>query len=398
MTNKLRHRVAIMDKPRFQKGISLIEVMVGLAIAMLLFLVISGVFMNFENQKRITSLSSDTQSSGVMAIFELEQAIRSAGAGIVSEDSFDCNPAKTFSYFRNIDATPAELSPVPGYGQYFVPAVITNNNSNGSDTLEIRVGAPVANSVPTELAQKIFKAEPNAEELIVKRGQGFPVGSVLMLVNGDTCAVVEVTDVPDPAQPNLMSIAPPTTITNTWNPSLAYKNTNNWPDFVKEGTYVYTPGPSTGMVFRTYSVNASGQLQVVNSKAGAATTTEVLVGDVVSFHAQYGVSSAAGVQDIANWVEPTGNFAPANLTADRAKQIKAIRLVIVMRSPKLEPANTTGTCVNNAGTNNGPCAWADTAADPSPLIDLSGDTNWHRYRYRTFQTIIPLRNTISTGV
>ena len=66
----------------------------------------------------------------------------------------------------------------------------------------------------------------------------------------------------------------------------------------------------------------------------------------------------------------------------------------MVRSSLLEKDNVTGTCTNNAGTNNGPCAWRDTATNPAPLINLSSDTNWQRYRYRVFETIIPLRNVI----
>ncbi len=403
---------------QISKGFSLVELMVGMTIALVMFLVIAHVFANFENQKRVTTLSSDTQSSGIMAIFEMEQAIRSAGAGIISPDTFDCAPANTFSYYTTAGPPPVTTTPVPGYGQFFAPVVITNGASNGSDTLEVRVGAPVANSVATEAVGGLSKfADP--ETLNVKRGLGFPVGTVLMIFgppvpssSDRNCAAVEVTAVPNPlTEPNVMSIAPAAS-GNTWNPTVAYRIANGWPEFAGNATsFVVAPGAIDdttgalgGMYFQTYTVNASGQLQVVKSKAGTANPTEVLVADVVRFHAQYGVSSAVGVQDIQKWVEPVQggsyetNWDFASLDTNKVKRIKAIRLVFVMRSPKLEPNNVTGTCTNNAGTNNGPCAWEDTAADKAPLIDLSDDPNWRRYRYRVFQTIVPLRNTIAAGV
>lgn len=400
------------------EGFSLIELMVGMTIALIMFLVIAYTFDNFENQKRRTTLSSDTQSSGVMAIFEIEQAIHSAGAGIISSDTFDCVPANTFSYYTTLGPPPVTTTPVPGYGQFFAPVVITNGASNSSDTIEVRVGAPVANSVATEAIGGLLKTGLAPETLNVRRGLGFPVGSVLLIFGPpDTasavrnCAVVEVTAVPDSNAPNVMSIAPAAS-GSTWNPTVAYRIANGWPDFAGSGTsYVYAPGSVDdatgtlgGMYFLTYTVNSSGQLQVAKSKAEIANTTEVLVADVVRLHAQYGVSSAVGVQDIQKWVEPVQggtyetNWDPASLDANKVKRIKAIRLVIVMRSPKLEPGNVTGTCTNNAGTNNGPCAWEDTVADVAPLIDLSADANWQRYRYRVFQTIVPVRNTIAAGV
>jgi type IV pilus assembly protein PilW len=41
------------------------------------------------------------------------------------------------------------------------------------------------------------------------------------------------------------------------------------------------------------------------------------------------------------------------------------------------------------------CAWAGDATSNAPLVNLStGHPNWDKYRYRVFETIIPLRNVI----
>jgi type IV pilus assembly protein PilW len=143
--------------------------------------------------------------------------------------------------------------------------------------------------------------------------------------------------------------------------------------------------------------------------AGAAAIN--LASGVVLMRAQYGVATT-GVADqsVDSWIEATDCTAAAgagwstkrdpiytNLcfpTAANVPLVKAIRIAVVVRSSLLEKDIVTGTCTNNAGTNNGPCAWRDTAANPAPLINLSADTNWQRYRYRVFETIIPLRNVL----
>jgi type IV pilus assembly protein PilW len=117
-----------------------------------------------------------------------------------------------------------------------------------------------------------------------------------------------------------------------------------------------------------------------------------LASGVVALKAQYGISNA-GSQQINAWVRATG-ATWATPSAANILRIKALRVAVVVRSSLLEKDNVTTTCTNNAGTNNGPCAWSDTAANPAPLIDLSADPNWQRYRYRVFETIIPLRNVI----
>jgi type IV pilus assembly protein PilW len=77
-------------------------------------------------------------------------------------------------------------------------------------------------------------------------------------------------------------------------------------------------------------------------------------------------------------------------------RIKALRVAVVARSQLREKEVITGvdmTCNNVSGSNaNGPCAWRDTTASPAPIIDLSADPDWQRYRYRVYETIVPLRN------
>jgi type IV pilus assembly protein PilW len=81
-------------------------------------------------------------------------------------------------------------------------------------------------------------------------------------------------------------------------------------------------------------------------------------------------------------------------TVANAPLVKAVRIAVVVRSSLLEKDNVTDVCNNNAGVNKGPCAWSDTASNPAPKIDLSADANWKRYRYRVYETIIPLRNVL----
>jgi type IV pilus assembly protein PilW len=86
----------------------------------------------------------------------------------------------------------------------------------------------------------------------------------------------------------------------------------------------------------------------------------------------------------------------AMTVADR-NRIKAVRVAIVARNGLQEKANVDGSTVCSSLTSTGPtgiCAWAGTANSPAPVIDLSNDANWQKYRYRVYETIIPIRNMI----
>ena len=56
-------------------------------------------------------------------------------------------------------------------------------------------------------------------------------------------------------------------------------------------------------------------------------------------------------------------------------------------------ASPTGLCAWDA-TSAAPAGSAPGTNFPAPVIDLSNDPNWQNYRYRVFETVIPLRNMI----
>ena len=74
--------ISPLSRNSLQRGVSLIETMVGMALGILVTLVITQVWGVFENQKQRTVSGSSAQASGLLALTELEQDIRSAGAGL----------------------------------------------------------------------------------------------------------------------------------------------------------------------------------------------------------------------------------------------------------------------------------------------------------------------------
>jgi type IV pilus assembly protein PilW len=129
------------------------------------------------------------------------------------------------------------------------------------------------------------------------------------------------------------------------------------------------------------------------------------VAGVVNLQAQYGISATANSNQVTQWVDATNSFTPAALALTPAlrNRIKAIRLAIITQNPKPEVAVVTNGCSSRtAASPTGLCAWPGvqiagpiTSIQAAPLVDLSnGDANWNRYRYRVYESIIPLRNII----
>jgi type IV pilus assembly protein PilW len=137
----------------------------------------------------------------------------------------------------------------------------------------------------------------------------------------------------------------------------------------------------------TYQLNANNEL-LMNGQP--------IVSEVVSLQAQYGISASPDSNQVNQWVNATGATWAAPTVTNR-NRIKAIRVAVILRNGLLEKEAVTTACSSTTAANpTGLCAWdatsaGPTIASPAPAVDLNaiGGPN---YRYRVFETIIPLRN------
>lgn len=363
------------------KGFSLVEIMVGMTVGLLSMLVITQMLAFFENQKRTTTAGSDAQENGLMALVNLEQALRSAGAGFANLSAFTCAPATTYSYVSTSASPP--LNP-------FFPVQITDGGSTGSDAIIIQTASNFLGSIPATITSPM---PLSSSVLNVSRTAGLTANDLILVSDGSgNCTLMQITS---------FNTASLTLVHNpggspSYNPSPI---PGGWPAY-GSGSTILDMGQ---MTTSTFSIDANNNLAVSTSQLGVAATPPVeLVTDIVSLQAQYGIA-AAGSQNVTAWVSATGATWAAPSATD-IKRIKAIRLVIVARSGKKETKNVTSTCTNTTGTvNNGPCAWTEITADPNPAPQINlayypdgitANPDWQKYRYKVYQTIIPLRNVI----
>ncbi len=322
-----------------QDGFTLVEIMVGLTIGMLASIVIMQVFSVFEAQKRTTTGTADAQTNGNIALYNIGRELQLAGYPLVAngepnvaDSAIEC----TTLTINGIADTPNRLSPV----------TITNA---GSDTVIIRYGNSLIGGIPTLITGV---GNPTANDLTLGSNFGCQPGDVTLVLNGANCSMSSIPQFASAVSPS--GILPQTV--NVTDTTGAVANANfsclgNW----NEVTYTANNG----------NLERDG----VPSVAG-----------VVNLQAQYGISATANSNQVTQWVDASGGTWGAPTVADR-NRIKAIRIAVVARNSKTEPENVTTTALN---------AWQG-----GPVIDLSAsDPNWQRYRYRVFETIIPLRNVI----
>ena len=325
--------------------------MVGLGIGMLATIIIIQVMSVFEAQRRTTSGSADAQTNGGIAMYNIARELQIAGYPLmpVEDSALECTTVT--GTLNGTAASPSRLSPV-AIADDVVGAGV---NASPSDTITIRYGTSAMGGVPTPIGGV---GAPTATDATVGTNFGCQAGDISLMTNGLACTLSTVS-----------AVAAATTIT------LADATAALGANLACMGSWNEI----------TYTVN-NGNLERngVPSVAG-----------IVNLQAQYGVSAIASSNQVTQWVNATGGTWSAPTVADR-NRIKAVRIAVVARNAKMEPTAVTAVCSSTtAAAPTGMCAWEGSAASPAPAVSLNaGDPNWAKYRYRVFETIIPLRNMI----
>ena len=331
-----------------QAGFGLVEIMVGLVIGLLTTLVIMQIFSAFEGQKRATTGSADAQTSGGVALFSITRDMQMAGYGLIpsTNSPLDCDPSPT---------TPAGVNLTP------VVIVDGGNAAGASDTVAIRYGTSPTGGVPTEIGA--LSAAPGTT-VTMTTNLGCRIGDLALITNGASCQIKTVTALTTPPD----------------NSGVILNDLGG----ILVGAQLACLG---GWTQSTYQV-VNGNLEVNGVPR---------VSGIVNLQAQYGVSATADSNQVTSWVDAvnnaTGNWAAPSV--DERKRIKTIRVAVVARNEQFEKEDVSAACSSTTDPSpSGVCAWAGSVDSPAPAIDLSSIDSWQRYRYRVFETIVPLRNVI----
>lgn len=364
--------------PASSSGFSLVEIMVGLVIGLLATMVIMQVFAVFEEQKRTTTGSSDAQTNGSMALYNIKRDVEMAGYGIPvfssANSPLKCTALPTFDHDASA-ATPA---------MDIFPVVITDGGA-GSDRVAIRYGRIQSGGIP-------LRVSVTGATAAVTNNMGCQADDWAIISSGSNCAMVKIA----PTLTALMSRTDWTQIPLASSPTVTSGSFACIGKYKKDPPYDDHSSPLEYL----YWVD-NGELVQGGNPATPGSGMPNGAG-IVSIQAQYGVSTVATNNQITQWVNATGAIWDASgaTWATNRNRIKAIRIAIVARSGGMEKTNVTNACSSTTAANpTGLCAWdatsaAPTIASPAPAIDLSADPNWQRYRYRVFETIIPLRSMI----
>ncbi len=366
-------RVAVRER-----GVTIVDVMVGMVIGLLAVIVISQVLLVSEGQNRTTTSGSDAQVNGALALYSMQRDIQMSGYGVAANPAaLGCTVRGTFGVTV---VTPFTLAPV----------VITPGASDGPDTIALLSSTKADYSLPIYVSEN----HPTASNFFVVRSSlGTAVGDLLVAIPqawdaANWCSLVAVTH---------DGVAPATSLSATNIPH-ATGGGNLWNH---GGTTVFPiagyPAASTlvnlGQIgHRRYSISATQALQLTTlSAADGSLSSQDVFPQIVTMKALYGRdTNGNGVVDTYNTT--------ASTTAAGWAEVLSIRMAVVARSGQREkeivtPANplwdvgSTGTGALGATCGTSRCMTLK-VGDPLSVTD----TEWKYYRYKVYDAVIPLRN------
>ncbi len=347
-----------------ERGFSIVELMVGLVISMVVSLAVFQTFGAFEAQKRTTTTGTDTQANGLVALQNLERDLKMAGDGLSNDWLQSCT-----NVFHTYNG-----APIPNFS---LAAVSIIDGGAGSDQIIVRRGTSVRSNGALGLAIPMSSVSAPLE---VTNTLGFFAGDIAVIADkppgGTNCSLFQVNNVNEFAGGGGAAQL-------IHNAGLFNAPGAGWPVH-DANAQIFNLG---NLVQRTYSVVANAlQTQDFPAAAGVAVASEI-----VQLQAQYGIDADNNESiDAGGWVNATGVWAAPGPAQFR--QIKAVRLAIVARGALQEKVNASSVCDATPTTvwpSSGLPAWGS-----ATMLDVSAIPNWRCYRYRVYETTVPLRNVI----
>jgi len=364
-----------------QYGMSLVEVLVAVAIGLIGILIITQAYLASDSFNRSTLGEGGAQTNGTIALFTVERDVRQAGYGIADSRAFGCGTIKYYvdpSYSAILGGTLPDVS--------LAPVAITTT-AGQPDQITVMYSSSATRLSPVALTT----AQGAGGGLVVDGTYGFFVSDLILLVNlagAPNCSLRKVT-----------AVTPSSSMLN-FNPGAAGE---------------YNPPPGGNGLLPKYAkddlVFDLGQLRrrnyaIVNNNlratdsllsAGGTTAFDVVDG-IVDLRAQYGKDNGVNNGTVSNATYTLGdgiidsydNNPP--VTSSEWTQVLAVRVGVLARIGNFEKPSVSG---GNCDATTVLPTWSGSAGSPFNAVDIATVTSQARcYRYRVFETVIPLRNMI----
>lgn len=344
-----------------QKGFTLTELMVGMAIGLIGTIIIFQVLRNSSSIVDNVSGGNDANQNGAIATYLIERDTRSAGFGLNQQDLMNCTVKGT----RVLGGLAQALGTIK-----LNPVIIDQGASDAPDTLSISYAAEGSSFIaPTKLTE----AYPgDATPLKVANRFGYQNGGMFLITDGATCTLGQVSALPSGgASDNLEHLQG--TYLDQFGQSMPiqYNKLGGEGIIYPVNTRIYNIGNTP--VYNIYSI-VGGNLVLTNGLSGTQTT---LITDVVDFQAMYGTNVAGTI----TW----STTQPASV--NDFNNLAAIKFSVVARSNAKDVHKDAGGVCNT--TTTAP-SWSGGTFD----LNANVGADWKCYRYKVFESTAYLKNMV----
>jgi type IV pilus assembly protein PilW len=344
---------------------TLIELMVGMVVALLVGLAAAGSAQMFVASQR-QGMSTGTAALNVTSTLTgIKSDLSAAGLGFFGRSNYLCNNLN-LSVGNEILVNGTAISP------------LSVTRGAAYDTISVLYAGDVAGGAPVRLKQASAGTSASLRSLL-------PVD----LTDGKTPAVLMAPQAPGaPCTVRTVTGATPADAITGVPQVLSFDagGLHNQRGFIIGPNYAERDFVSLlgTLTWNVYSVDDDRQL-IVNRRI--QNDSAVLATNVVAFRAEYGMANAAAGANgrLESWASPA-DVGPLN--AANVKRLRAIRIGVLTRSQQPEKPDENGACT---ATTEMPRLFPEDADAVAP--DLA-DGTWQCYRYRASVVVIPMRNVV----
>jgi type IV pilus assembly protein PilW len=354
-----------MNHSARNSGFGLVEILVGLAIGILGMIVMVQMFSITDAGRRTASGNDDAQTTGAIAMYTLERDIRQSGYGLTSIRLIACNvllpTGVTLNGFAPVTINHAS---VPAGDTNTDTLVVVTGSNHGAQEGDVIVTQPAASYPRTYTVQTISSHAPG-DQIIAQVNTAGPATPCNLRMEP------------------IAAIVPGTSNIDVATGLAAASNGYIFNMGAKPHIYAYAIRNSKLTQCDFMLSDCTSAAQVANPAVW-----QPIASNIVSLRAQYGRDDAPAQMDaIVDLFDQTTPDYNATTTACDFSRIFSVRMVLVARNQN--PEKTEGGVTTVAPT------WL--GSDTTP-ISLEEADEWKQYRYKVFQTVIPIRNVIATGV
>ncbi|WP_137174274.1 PilW family protein [Massilia sp. HP4] len=374
-------------------GFSLVELMVSIVIGLLAVLFATRIMTDSETSKRGALGGSDSMQNGMMAMFSISGDAEQAGYGLNDPILNGCDTIFKDSKGYELAIAKrddADVTPLTG-------AVIVPGADGKPDQLTMYAGSAPGGTGTTRLLTNYI----GGNQLVVDRDlYGFAVGDVIVVApeNGEgQCALAQVAALTVQGASPALGIGD---IRHRYNTGAMGRN------FDGSASRIFNLGRESGLSFHTWLVE-SGVLRLRATNLGANGGAAHAVADnIVSLKAQYGFDMRGAADFDPERGMQVGGWSSAMVDADGDgieggagdyQRIAALRIAVVARAKTPERPGTDGVCTAQPAVIKVFGSEQPQGVDPVEVeldVRVKDDpVDWRCYRYRTFETIVPMRNT-----